>query len=94
MNALPLPDYTKRDGRYNMASSLPNFFVKPDLGPKMYNAYGEGIIKNEIYVQSYCVCIFKGSPSYPSYGTTNLHLDISSAVNVMVSNSVHSLSFF
>jgi hypothetical protein len=25
-----------------------------------------------------------GSPAYPSSGTTNLHLDISSAVNVMV----------
>ena len=42
-NALPLPDYTRRDGKYNMAASLPSFFVKPDLGPKMYNAYGKGI---------------------------------------------------
>ena len=24
-----------------MTTSLPYFFVKPDLGPKMYNAYGE-----------------------------------------------------
>ncbi len=41
MQALPLSDYTKRDGRYNMVASLPDFFVKPDLGPKMYNAYGK-----------------------------------------------------
>ena len=41
MNALPLPDYTRRDGKYNMVASLPKFFVKPDLGPKMYNAYGK-----------------------------------------------------
>ena len=41
MNALPLPEYTRRDGKFNMASSLPAFFVKPDLGPKMYCAYGE-----------------------------------------------------
>ena len=41
MNALPLPDYTQREGKLNLAASLPNFFVKPDLGPKMYNAYGE-----------------------------------------------------
>lgn len=41
MNALPLPDYTQREGKFNLAASLPNFFVKPDLGPKMYNAYGE-----------------------------------------------------
>lgn len=41
MDNLPLPEYTKRDGRLNLASRLPNFFVRPDLGPKMYNAYGE-----------------------------------------------------
>lgn len=41
MENLPLPEYTKRDGRLNLASRLPNFFVRPDLGPKMYNAYGE-----------------------------------------------------
>jgi len=41
MRVLPLPEYTRRDGRLNMTTSLPDFFVKPDLGPKMYNAYGE-----------------------------------------------------
>lgn len=41
MDNLPLPEYTKRDGRLNLASRLPNFFVRPDLGPKMYNAYGK-----------------------------------------------------
>ena len=34
---------------------------------------------------------FLGSPSYPNSGTTNLHLDISDAVNVMVSGSIASL---
>jgi len=43
---------------------LPDYFVKPDLGPKMYNAYGSSL--------------------QPDKGTTNLHLDISDAVNVMV----------
>ena len=42
MDNLPLPEYTKRDGRLNLAARLPNFFVRPDLGPKMYNAYGKG----------------------------------------------------
>ena len=41
MKALPLPDYTRRDGKLNIASSLPPLYVSPDLGPKMYNAYGE-----------------------------------------------------
>lgn len=40
MKALPLPMYTHRDGINNLASRLPECFVKPDLGPKMYNAYG------------------------------------------------------
>ncbi|KAJ8015272.1 hypothetical protein DPEC_G00024400 [Dallia pectoralis] len=66
MDNLPLPEYTKRDGRLNLASRLPNFFVRPDLGPKMYNAYG--LIETEDR----------------SVGTTNLHLDVSDAVNVMV----------
>ncbi|XP_061581110.1 lysine-specific demethylase 3B isoform X2 [Cololabis saira] len=66
MENLPLPEYTKRDGRLNLASRLPNFFVRPDLGPKMYNAYG--LISSEDR----------------KVGTTNLHLDVSDAVNVMV----------
>lgn len=64
MKSLPLGDYTKRDGKFNLASRLPDVFVKPDLGPKMYNAYGSAL--------------------HPTKGTTNLHLDISDAVNVMV----------
>ena len=41
MKVLPLPEYSNRSGILNLASRLPDFFVKPDLGPKMYNAYGE-----------------------------------------------------
>ena len=64
MQALPLAEYTRRTGRLNLASCLPEFFVRPDLGPKMYNAYGSAL--------------------FPTKGTTNLHLDISDAVNFMV----------
>nr|XP_015200344.1 PREDICTED: lysine-specific demethylase 3A isoform X1 [Lepisosteus oculatus] len=66
MNNIPLPEYTRRDGKLNLASRLPEFFVRPDLGPKMYNAYG--LITDEDR----------------KYGTTNLHLDVSDAANVMV----------
>ena len=92
--ALPLPEYTRRDGKLNMAASLPKFFVRPDLGPKMYNAYGEFQLEHFKHVHLHVVVqnsvihfVFHtqpGSPSYPEIGTTNLHLDISSAVNVMV----------
>lgn len=64
MKALPLPEYTHRNGKLNLASRLPDFSVRPDLGPKMYNAYG--------------------SSHFPKEATTNLHLDISDAVNMMV----------
>jgi len=64
LQALPLPEYTDRAGSLNLASRLPGFFVRPDLGPKMYNAYGSALS--------------------PQTGSTNLHLDISDAVNLMV----------
>ncbi|XP_053960447.1 lysine-specific demethylase 3A-A isoform X1 [Anastrepha ludens] len=64
MTGLPMPEYTLRTGNLNIASSLPKMFVPPDLGPKMYNAYGSAL--------------------HPDKGTTNLHLDISDAVNIMV----------
>lgn len=47
MANIPLPEYTRRDGKLNLASRLPNYFVRPDLGPKMYNAYG----KKEIVIE-------------------------------------------
>ncbi|RXG69918.1 Lysine-specific demethylase 3A [Armadillidium vulgare] len=63
MRILPMGEYTRRNGSLNLAGRLPECFVRPDLGPKMYIAYG--------------------SVSYPSKASTNLHLDISDAVNVM-----------
>ena len=79
MQALPLPDYTRRDGKLNLTASLPDFFVKPDLGPKMYNAYGLFYL---FYI--YYKILSSGTSSLPHCGTTNLHLDISDAVNVLV----------
>lgn len=46
MANIPLPEYTRRDGKLNLASRLPNYFVRPDLGPKMYNAYGKEEMAN------------------------------------------------
>ncbi|XP_013192527.2 lysine-specific demethylase 3B isoform X1 [Amyelois transitella] len=66
MRALPLGEYTSRNGKLNLAARLPECFVRPDLGPKMYTAYGG------------------------AGGTTNLHLDVSDAVNVMVHASAPS----
>jgi lysine-specific demethylase 3 len=64
MDSLPLWEYTRFDGIRNLSSRLPEFFVRPDLGPKMYCAYG--------------------SVMHPDKGTTNLHLDMTDAINVMI----------
>jgi len=63
MKSLPFPEYTHRCGSLNLVSCLPEHFVRPDLGPKMYVAYGSAL--------------------NPDVGSTNLHLDISDAVNIM-----------
>ncbi|KAA1472527.1 Clavaminate synthase-like protein [Dentipellis sp. KUC8613] len=36
--AVPMPNYTRRDGILNIASHFPSNTVAPDIGPKMYNA--------------------------------------------------------
>ena len=64
MSCIPMPEYTTHEGVRNLAVRLPKTFgLIPDLGPKMYTAYGLASDK---------------------MGTTNLHLDISDAVNIMV----------
>ncbi|GAV02052.1 hypothetical protein RvY_12665 [Ramazzottius varieornatus] len=64
MQALPFNSYTNTTGIYNLASYLPRRCNPPDLGPKMYIAYG--------------------AAGQAKLATTNLHLDISDAVNVIV----------
>ena len=72
MQALPFPSYTHRDGVLNLAKYFPRQYVPPDLGPKMYNAYGRH-------------ASWRGmSPTTKKGGHTNLHCDVSDAVNVMV----------
>ncbi|KAA1479430.1 hypothetical protein DENSPDRAFT_855380 [Dentipellis sp. KUC8613] len=38
--AVPFPDLTRPDGIFNLAANFPENVLSPDLGPKMYNAYG------------------------------------------------------
>ena len=41
MGALPLKDYTSREGRLNLAARLPECFVRLDLGPRMWGGYSK-----------------------------------------------------
>ena len=72
MQALPFPQYTHRDGVLNLAKYFPRQFVPPDLGPKMYNAFGQHAAWQGM------------DPHTKKGGHTNLHCDVSDAVNVMV----------
>ena len=64
ISVIPMPEYTTHEGSRNLAGRFPRSFgLVPDLGPKMYTAYG---LASDLK------------------GTTNLHLDMSDAVNVMV----------
>ncbi|WWD15646.1 hypothetical protein CI109_100068 [Kwoniella shandongensis] len=38
-DALPVPDYTRREGVLNLYAHFPPGPTKPDIGPKMYNAF-------------------------------------------------------
>ncbi|RKO92238.1 hypothetical protein BDK51DRAFT_2258, partial [Blyttiomyces helicus] len=64
MNALPFKPYFHRSGELNLSARLAPSYLPPDLGPKMYNAYGSGDGEGGV-------------------GTTNLHLDMADAVNIM-----------
>ncbi|KDQ07139.1 hypothetical protein BOTBODRAFT_39064 [Botryobasidium botryosum FD-172 SS1] len=37
--AVPVPNYTRRDGVLNIAAHFPSNALAPDIGPKMYNAF-------------------------------------------------------
>ena len=68
------PRQTKLLTQYilNLAKYFPSQFVPPDLGPKMYNAYGRHAAWQGM------------DPNTKKGGHTNLHCDVADAVNVMV----------
>ncbi|KAB1271607.1 putative JmjC domain-containing histone demethylation protein 2C [Camelus dromedarius] len=43
LKSLPLPEYCNPEGKFNLASHLPGFFVRPDLGPRLCSAYGSPV---------------------------------------------------
>ncbi|XP_029465590.1 probable JmjC domain-containing histone demethylation protein 2C isoform X2 [Rhinatrema bivittatum] len=64
--SLPLLEYCNPEGKFNLASHLPGFFVRPDLGPRLCSAYGVVAAKDH------------------EVGTTNLHIEVSDTLNVLV----------
>ncbi|KAI8076902.1 uncharacterized protein BX664DRAFT_344211 [Halteromyces radiatus] len=66
MSMLPMNEYCGVNGVFNLSNRLPQEFIKPDLGPKMFIAYGLDF-----------------TDGMTTVGTTNLHCDMTDAVNVM-----------
>uniref|UniRef100_A0A8B9H1W2 Lysine-specific demethylase 3A/B tudor domain-containing protein n=1 Tax=Astyanax mexicanus TaxID=7994 RepID=A0A8B9H1W2_ASTMX len=66
MSFLPVPDYTGPDGTLNLASRLPSFFIRPDLGPRLCCAHGVTACPEQ------------------DFGTSNLHVEISDTMNILV----------
>jgi len=83
-NALPYPSYTRRSGPMNLASHFPKDWLAPDLGPKMYNAYPAvdflalGKAEKSLGKEA------KEKLINDVKGTTNLHLDLTDAMNIML----------
>ncbi|KZF24689.1 hypothetical protein L228DRAFT_267001 [Xylona heveae TC161] len=76
--ALPFPKHMSRKGHLNLASYFKDDMLKPDLGPKMYCAYpAPQFLKSAPEMQQ-------------ERATTNLHLDVTDAINIMVYASTSS----
>jgi len=83
-NALPYPSYTRRTGPLNLASHFSEDCLAPDLGPKMYNAYPAVDFLALGKAEKRLTKEEKDNLIYDVKGTTNLHLDLTDAVNIMV----------
>lgn len=75
-SALPFPPYTARKGTLNLAAHFPEESNAPDLGPKMYNAYPAPDFLPQAED--------KNAQPHSVKGTTNLHLDLTDAMNIML----------
>jgi hypothetical protein len=50
VNDFPIGAYTLREGPLNLASYMPDYLLRPELGPKMYIAYGEFSFRSAVWL--------------------------------------------
>lgn len=75
MKNLPLPEYSDPEGNLNLASYLPPFFVRPDLGPRLSCAYGKGISFHYLFCivfQLATVTVIRAQASTPLHGRAEM----------------------
>lgn len=97
--ALPFPKYSHPDnGVYSLTTHLPESYLKPDLGPKLYCAYGKIVFFGRFFdgFDSKMHSNFISSVSFyflemfdhPLKGSTNLHIDGSDACNLLMNVTI------
>lgn len=83
MNALPMPDICRFDGVLNFVSHFPENGLGPDLGGNsVYRFRFRYVFNNYTGPKAYVAQGTRSSNLHP--GSTVLHMDLTSAVNVMV----------
>uniref|UniRef100_A0A7S3RGU3 JmjC domain-containing protein n=1 Tax=Strombidinopsis acuminata TaxID=141414 RepID=A0A7S3RGU3_9SPIT len=89
--ALPIGAYTRADGHFNLASYHDPSLAAPDLGPKLYCAYGAW--NPELFDRDEAAASYAMDDSDVAKaaldngvrgGTTRLHCDMSDAINLLV----------
>jgi len=73
--APPLPEYVREGGAFNLVSRLPEFFARPELGPRLYAGYGlagvEGVGGEDV------------EGSWAGGGTSGLRLEVSDCFSIL-----------
>ena len=82
MKSLPAGKYSRRDGALNLHAHDLYYPYRPDLGPKMYNAYVSLPFCN-FHAKRVTEVAQASILDDKSSGTTRLHMDMADAVNLM-----------
>ena len=82
---MPFGAYTRHDGSMNLATYLPNATSSPELGPKCFFAYGpSSLTAASSSSSSSSTTTTTSSTQLSPPASTNLHVDLVDAVNVLV----------
>ena len=79
---MPVPDYVRRDGVFNLGSHFPSNTVAPDLGKLCFIEYFRYQLISYLGPKMYNSLASSQEPG--SKGSTRLHMDMADALNVML----------
>ena len=79
---MPVPDYVRRDGVFNLGSHFPSNTVAPDLGELFVSTLKSCKLISYLGPKMYNSLASSQEPG--SKGSTRLHMDMADALNVML----------